>query len=160
MVVMTPKSLLRSPEATSPLDALSGGRFHRVLADPRQPDPKSVRRVLLCSGKIYYDLDRDRQAQQVDDVAILRLEQLYPLPEGLLSEALAPFPDDTPICWVQEEPENNGAWRYLRVRFGERMLGRFPFSGLYREPSASPATGSMASHNLEQQEIVSQALAH
>jgi 2-oxoglutarate dehydrogenase E1 component len=159
LVVMTPKSLLRSPEATSPLEALSRDRFHRILDDPRQPDAKHVRRVLLCSGKIYYDLDAERQKQEIDDVAILRLEQLYPLPDEALAEALTPFPDSTPVLWVQEEPENNGAWRYLRVRFGERLLDRFPFAGLYREASASPATGSTASHHLEQQEIVSRALA-
>lgn len=92
-----------------------------------------------------------------DDVAILRIEQLYPLPDEILSSALAPYKDGTPVFWVQEEPSNMGAWQYMRVRFGETMLGRFRLSGIYRDESASPATGSMSSHKLEQARLMDQA---
>ena len=112
--------------------------------------------MLLCSGKIYYELDKDREDQKRDDVAIFRIEQLYPLTRDP-DPALAAFPDGTPVTWVQEEPENMGAWRYLRVRFGERLLGRHPFQGLYRPASSTPATGSASSHKLEQKQLIAKA---
>ncbi len=106
---------------------------------------------MFCSGKVYYELAATRDRLGRDDVAILRLEQLYPLPAKLLEETLAPYPHDIRVRWVQEEPANMGAWPYLRLRFGERLLGRFAFDGVSRPESASPATGSSASHRLEQQ---------
>jgi 2-oxoglutarate dehydrogenase E1 component len=111
----------------------------------------------MCSGKIYYELEAEREKRGRDDVAIFRLEQLYPLHDDTLMDALGGFPDGTPVVWVQEEPENAGAWRYLRVRFVESVLGRHPFSGIFREASASPATGSGASHRIEQDEILARA---
>jgi 2-oxoglutarate dehydrogenase E1 component len=157
LVVMTPKSLLRHPEAVAPLAELAQGTFQRVIADPRQPAPAGVRRVLLCSGKLYYDLDQARVEGQRDDVAILRLEQYYPLRDADIEAALAPYPGDVPLAWVQEEPENMGAWRFLHARH-ERVFGRRPFSGITRPASASPATGSLASHRIEQAALVERAL--
>jgi 2-oxoglutarate dehydrogenase E1 component len=113
--------------------------------------------VLLCSGKVYYDLDKRRQELGRDDVAIVRIEQYYPLPDGYLRAAIEQYEDGTPVVWVQEEPENMGAWRLLRARFGPMLFGRFPFSGACRTESASPATGSASCHKLEQQQLLERA---
>jgi 2-oxoglutarate dehydrogenase E1 component len=153
LVVMAPKSLLRLPEAVSSLEDLSRGRFRRILGD-ELTRPNAVTRVLLCSGKVYYDLDARRRALECEDVAIVRLEQLYPLSEEELAEALAPYEAATRMIWVQEEPENMGAWRYLFARFGHELFGRWPFCGVFRTASSSPATGSSASHKLEQAQIL------
>ncbi len=157
LIVMTPKSLLRNPLAVSPLEALTEGIFQRVLPEPDESIPKTPRRIVLCSGKIYYDLLTQREEQQCGDVAILRLEQLYPLPKAELAAALRDYPDETPVCWVQEEPENMGAWHFLKFRWGNRLLGRFPLDVLSRPESASPATGSHSAHEFEQFAIVRQA---
>jgi 2-oxoglutarate dehydrogenase E1 component len=103
---MTPKSLLRHKEAVSPLSEFSNGKFHRAIADDL--DPEKVKRVLLCSGKVYYDLLDARRKLAREDVAIVRLEQLYPLNQELVT-ALEPYKDGTPLVWVQEEPSNMGA---------------------------------------------------
>ena len=154
LIVMTPKSLLRLPQAVSELSEFTSGRFRRVLAD--ELDPAGVKRVLLCNGKIYYDLLAKRQAESRDDVAVVRLEQLYPLDEALIAEVLAPYGAEVPILWVQEDPWNMGAWWHLRVRWGESLFGH-PFSGATRPASASPATGSGSSHKLEQAELIQEA---
>jgi 2-oxoglutarate dehydrogenase E1 component len=153
LVVMTPKSLLRHPKVTSTLDELASGAFQPILADNRG-QATQTKRVLMCSGKIYYELETEREQRGRSDIAILRLEQLYPLSDNLLTGALAAYSDGTPVVWVQEEPENMGAWRYLRCRFGETLCGRFPFSVSCRPASGSPATGSASSHKLEQKEII------
>ncbi|MCE9593147.1 MAG: 2-oxoglutarate dehydrogenase E1 component [Planctomycetes bacterium] len=152
LVVMTPKSLLRHPRATSTLEELATGRFQRILPDARVA-AKDVRRVLLVSGKLFYELDEKREADGRKDVAILRVEQYYPLADAAFAAALAPYPKNANVVWVQEEPENMGAWSFWRVRFGERLAGR-AFSGISRRASASTATGSGASHKIEQAEIL------
>jgi 2-oxoglutarate dehydrogenase E1 component len=156
LVVLTPKSLLRHPEVVSSLEDLGGGRFHRVLGDTRK-DAGETSCVLLTCGKAYYDLVKARDERSRPDVAIVRVEQFYPLEDALLSDALQNYPDDTPVRWVQEEPENMGAWPYWKKRFCQRFLGRYPFSGVARRPSASPATGSAAAHHREQEELIERA---
>ena len=156
LVVMSPKSLLRHPRAVSDLEALAKGGFQKVIADEHAP--KKASRILLCSGKVYYELLEKREEEGRDDVAILRLEQLYPLPEAELKAALAPYGAKLPLVWVQEEPENMGAWRFLRAQWLEEAFGR-PFSGVTRPASASPATGSSASHKLEQAKLLNSAFA-
>jgi 2-oxoglutarate dehydrogenase E1 component len=158
LVMMTPKSLLRHPNVTSALGECAQGSFQPVLPDPRESRVGPVRRVLLCSGKVYYDLAQRRDTQQRDDVAIVRLEQLYPLPDPALRATLSRYPDDTPAVWAQEEPANMGAWHYLRVSLGERLFGRFPLSLASRPESASPATGSANSHKREQEALLAAAL--
>ncbi|MCC6214933.1 MAG: 2-oxoglutarate dehydrogenase E1 component [Polyangiaceae bacterium] len=158
LVVLTPKSLLRLPAATSALAELATGRFERILADTR-PAPRATRAVLLCSGRVYYDLEQRRAAAGHEDVAILRVEQLYPLGDDVLLRALARYADGTPVRWVQDEPDNMGAWRLLRYRLGERILGRFPLAGVCRDESASPATGSPGAHELEQRRLLEAAFA-
>jgi 2-oxoglutarate dehydrogenase E1 component len=156
LVVMTPKSLLRHPHAASPLDELATGEWRKVIPDDA-PDRKHVEGVLLCSGKIHYELAKERQDLKRPDVAIVRLEQLYPVPMEQLRAALSPYKDGTPVYWVQEEPENMGAWRFLLARFGGDLFDRWPFSGIYRRSSPSPATGSASAHRMEQKELLMQA---
>ena len=159
LIVFTPKSLLRHPLATSAIDETATGRFHRVLPDPDGLVGPTVQRVLLCSGKVYYELLAHRRELARKDVAIIRVEQLYPFPKQALSSLLEAYSAGTRVFWVQEEPENMGAWPFMRLKFGERLLGRHPLSGVSREESASPATGSASSHRLEQQELIDRAFA-
>jgi len=156
LVIMTPKSLLRHPSAVSTLDDCAQGRFQRLIPDKRRPE--MVRRILLCTGKIYYELEKRREKSNREDIAIIRLEQLYPLDYEELRSALRIYTAGTPVIWVQEEPQNMGAWRYLRVQFGEKLFDSFPFSGIYRPASASPATGSAGSHKKEQEQIIEEAV--
>jgi 2-oxoglutarate dehydrogenase E1 component len=162
LVLMAPKSLLRHPQCVSSLNELAQGKFQRVLSDVSskmsQEEQPVVDRILLCSGKIYYELADKRQQLNKHNVAILRLEQLYPLPKEPLKAALAGYRDGTPVFWIQEEPENMGAWRFLKVQWGDRLLDRFPFAGIYRQSAASPATGSASSHKLEQEELLARAI--
>jgi 2-oxoglutarate dehydrogenase E1 component len=164
LVVMTPKSLLRHPRAVSTLEELSVGHFHRVLGDEGKVgeaaiDPRGVKTILLCSGKVYYELVERREQLGRTDVAILRLEQLYPLAEDDLRHALDPYPAGAPVRWVQEEPENMGAWHHLLTRkpIHENVLGGRPFQGVYRRAAAAPATGSYGAHKLEQEALLAAA---
>jgi 2-oxoglutarate dehydrogenase E1 component len=158
LVIMTPKSLLRHPKVVSTFDDLAEGPFQRIIPDQLDGERK-INRVLLCSGKIYYELAQKREEEERDDVAILRVEQLYPLQEKVILEALAPYDEETEVVWVQEEPENMGVWLHLRARFCNRLAGKWPLRGVTRASSASPATGSMAAHKLEQQELIERAFA-
>ena len=157
LVVMTPKSLLRHPGCVSPLADLTSGTFQRVIPDASGVQARDVRRILLCSGKIAYELEKRRQDLGRHDVAIVRVEQLYPLPKADIEAAIGAYAVGTPAVWVQEEPENMGAWRFYRIHFGEKLLDRFPFSGVCRQSAASPATGSKKSHDMEQNELLSAA---
>ena len=157
LVVLTPKSLLRNPKTVSPLAEFASGRFQRVLPDDEIP-AGDVKRIVICSGKIYYELRAARDKAPAQDVALVRLEQLYPFPESELAAVLKKYPDGTPLVWVQEEPDNMGAWYFLLIRFCGTAFGRYPFSGVTRPPSASPATGSSNSHRLEQKELIEKAL--
>ncbi len=159
LVVMTPKSLLRHPRCVSSLEELTRGRFQRILPDAWNEPERKIGRVLLCSGKIYYDLEQRREAAKRSDVAILRVEQFYPLSDEALQAALAPYADGTPVVWVQEEPENMGAWRHWQARLGGKIFDRLPLSGIFRVESASPATGSKGAHEIEQERLLSEAFA-
>jgi 2-oxoglutarate dehydrogenase E1 component len=154
LVVFTPKSLLRHPKATNSLQEVASGRFHRVIEDNLELDPGQVTRVLLCTGKVYYELAKHREDLGRKDVAIVRIEQLYPLPKKGLAMALEHYAAGTQVIWVQEEPENMGAWAYMRMNLGERVFGRYPLSRVTRNISSSPATGSASSHRIEQQELI------
>ena len=153
LVVMSPKSLLRHPLVKSGLNDLSLGTFQRIIVDPVE-DSSAVKKLLLCSGKIYYDLLAAKTDGDFEDVALVRFEQLYPLSDKTVNDALNPFAADVPAVWVQEEPENMGAWTYLRARFLDKLPDGRPFSGIFRHASASPATGSAGSHKMEQQRLL------
>jgi 2-oxoglutarate dehydrogenase E1 component len=159
LIVMTPKSLLRHPKVVSGLDEFATGRFERVLPDATEGSGAEIKRILMCSGKIFFDLDRERERRGRRDIAVIRAEQLYPLADETLQAVLRSYPDGTPLYWVQEEPENMGAWRFLKIRFGEAVLGRLPLKGISRPASASPATGSHSSHKKEQEQLIAAAFA-
>jgi 2-oxoglutarate dehydrogenase E1 component len=152
LIVFTPKSLLRHPKVISSLEDCADGKFQRVLLDDFKS--QNVKRILLCTGKVYYDLAAYREEHKHDGVAIIRLEQLYPLPAASLDAALSAYAENTPVFWVQEEPMNMGAWRYLHEKFGRKLFHRFPFAPVSRVESASPATGSSHAHKLQQAQLV------
>jgi 2-oxoglutarate dehydrogenase E1 component len=160
LVIMSPKSLLRHPRAVSELEALSEGTFQRIIPDTRPSvDPSGVRRVILTSGKVYFELEERREELNADDVALIRVEQYYPMTADRLMKALEPYPEGTEVVWVQEEPWNMGAWFFLRMRYGEHIERRHPFWAITRPASASPATGSAAAHKVEQEQILERAFA-
>lgn len=158
LIIMAPKSLLRHPRVTSTLDELATGGFRRVLPDEAGPAPQQTKQLLLCTGKVYYDLLEQREELGRNDVAIVRLEQLYPFPHALLHETLAAYPQNLEVRWVQEEPANMGAWPFLRRNFGETMYGR-RLTVVARPESASPGTGSFNAHKIEQARLLEQAFA-
>jgi 2-oxoglutarate dehydrogenase E1 component len=166
LIIMSPKSLLRSPAATSSLAEFTGGVFRHIIPDvetdakrPGEPakDPKTIKRVLLCTGKVYYDLVATREERGYDDVAIVRVEQLYPLRKDDLLEILSVYRDGTPVVWVQEEPKNMGAWAYMNRELQGLLAGSFHWSCISRPLSASPATGSTKRHAQEQARIMADA---
>ncbi len=157
LIMMAPKSLLRHLECVSPLEDLANGRFQRVISETKPLDPAQVSRVLLCTGKIFYELDKKRDDLERRDVAIVRVEQLYPFPEKELKEALAPYGENVPVVWVQEEPMNMGAWRFMRITLGQKAFGKHAFWGVSRPASASPATGSGGAHKKEQELVLQEA---
>ena len=157
LVVMTPKSLLRHKLAVSSLDELANGEFQHLIPD-NAADPKKVKRVVACSGKVYYDLVEDAQKRGQDDVAILRIEQLYPFPRELLATELKRYSKATAVVWCQEEPQNQGAWyqikHHLQACLGDKQS--LHYAGRARSPS--PAAGHLAEHVEEQLQLVADAL--
>ena len=158
LVVMAPKSMLRHPLATSRLEELAGGCFQRVIDDAAAPPPGATRSIVLCGGKLYYDLAQAREKRGVSDVALIRIEQLYPFPSRQLAELLEPYPASTELIWAQEEPINMGAWAFIRLAVPPAIWGGRNIGCVARSDAASPATGSAASHKREQQLLVEQAL--
>jgi 2-oxoglutarate dehydrogenase E1 component len=159
LVVFTPKSLLRNPSCVSTLPELAEGQFMPVVDDPRS-EPARTRRVVLCTGKVYFDLLEARDKAGHRDVALVRLEQLYPLPAEPLRELLGRYPRSAELSWVQEEPRNMGAWRFVREAVLDGLLDIDDRTLRYvgREPSAAPAPGSLKVHLAEQESLVRQAL--
>ncbi len=153
LVVFTPKSLLRHPEAVSPLADLEKGSFERLIADDR-PNQEGTKKVFLCSGKVFFTLHQERAHRKRDDVAIVRFEELHPLRPADLARVLEPYAPGTPVVWVQDEPENMGPWRYIRNTLSDSVLGKFPLTVVCRPASASPATGSAHTHKLEEQRLL------
>jgi len=154
MVVMTPKSLLRNPAARSATEDLATGRYREVLTDEQVTEPT---RVIFCEGKIYYELLERRTEENIDGAAIVRVEQLYPFPADQLREVLDSYPAADELYWVQEEPENMGAWRFVQLN-AQRRLG-VSMRSVAREESASPATGSLRIHQREQAALLDAAFA-
>jgi 2-oxoglutarate decarboxylase len=166
LVVFTPKSMLRNRAVVSPLTDFTGGRFRPVIDDPRFGDRQDdspapgVRRLILCSGKIYWELAAVRDKRGLDDVAIVRIEQLYPLPHRQLAAVLERYPNAPDVRWVQEEPANQGAWPYFGLELPEKLPERL--SGLTRvsrRRMAAPAPGSSKVHEVEQADIIEKAFA-
>jgi 2-oxoglutarate dehydrogenase E1 component len=158
LVVATPKRYLRAREAFSPAGEFTAGHFREVLDDPAVADPERVRRVILASGKVALDLMGARAGRAAADVAVVRVEELYPWPEDLLAEVLAGYGHASEVVWVQEEPANMGAWSFVGERL-ERLLGEdFRTGHVARAASGSPATGSLAIHQLEEEDLIERAL--
>src|ERR1700722_12714235 len=161
LIVMTPKSLLRHPKVISSIDDFTRGSvFHPVLADSTVADPSLVRKILVCSGKIYYELLAARDARKLTDTAIVRTEQLYPFPEMEFNEVLRSYPAASQVVWVQEEPRNMGAWGFVRGYIQpvlDRQGRTIGYAG--RQESASPSPGSLKRHNQEQAQLIEEAFA-
>ena len=153
LIVMTPKSLLRLPAATSTLEELAEGTFHRVLAD-ETADPKKVTRVLMCTGRIYYDLAEERTKRGADNVAIVRLEKLYPWWPHLVSASIDKYQGLKEVMWVQDEPYNMGAATFVTPKLEDLLPQKVTLEVIARAESASPATGSHKAHVIEQQQIM------
>jgi 2-oxoglutarate dehydrogenase E1 component len=158
---MSPKSLLRHKEAVSTLEELASGRFHNVLDETDDLDKSAVRRVVLCSGKVFYDLRAARRERSIEDIAIIRLEQLYPFPEEELLQVLSQYPNLVDAVWCQEEPMNQGAWyssqhHMRRVMYSHLEHVYLGYVG--RDASAAPAAGYMALHLEQQQRFINDAL--
>ena len=157
LVLLTPKSLLRARSSRSPVGDLTEGSFREVLDDPGAGDPEGVRRVVLAAGKVAYDVMAARDARRLP-VAVVRVEQLNPWPEGDLVATLARYERASEVFWVQEEPENMGAWPFVHERLHRELRGDFDLRHVSRPPSASPATGSQTVHQHEQEQLVERAL--
>jgi 2-oxoglutarate dehydrogenase E1 component len=151
LVCFTPKSLLRHPECTSSIEDLSHGKFQEVI-DDQNVIAKEVRRVVFCSGKIYYDLLAEKQKLNAQDIALVRLEQLYPFPHQQVDAVLERYPNALLHLWVQEEPENMGAWQFVNYKLKEKEINLVPVA---RIASGSPATGLSKIHFIGQNEIIS-----
>jgi 2-oxoglutarate dehydrogenase E1 component len=163
LVVFTPKSLLRAKVAVSSVADFTDEGFRPVLPDTGvggEPlDDGAVRRVLLCSGKVAYDLMAQRESEGIADVAVVRVEQLYPLPVEQIRAALERYPNATDVVWVQEEPANMGAWQFMAVNLPEHLPAGRTFRRVSRRASASPAVGSAKVHEVEQRQLVAEAFA-
>jgi 2-oxoglutarate dehydrogenase E1 component len=159
LIVMTPKSLLRHKEAVSSLEDLAKGGFQTVIGETEKLAAKKVRRILVCSGKIYYELLAYRRDNKIDDMAIIRLEQQYPFPHEPFKAAVAKFPQATEVVWVQEEPQNQGAWYRLRAYLRGDISDEQVLAYAGRPISASPAVGYASKHNAEQKQLIEDAFA-
>jgi 2-oxoglutarate decarboxylase len=157
VVLFTPKSLLRLPVSFSPLGELTSGAFRPFLDDPDVSDRRSVRRLLFCSGKVYYDLKAAREEKKDASTAILRLEQLYPFPSDGLTAAIASYPSVEKAIWVQEEARNMGPWTFVQPRLSAILGDRLPLAYAGRAPSASPATGNANVHKAELAALLAEA---
>jgi 2-oxoglutarate dehydrogenase E1 component len=158
LIVMTPKSLLRHELSVSSLEDLSGGGFARVIGEVDDVPAQQVQRIVFCSGKVYFDLLKARRKEALRDVALVRIEQLYPFPSEEYQAMLNRYPNAREVVWCQEEPQNQGAWYQIRHRLQELVMGRRPVLYAGRGPSAAPATGIAKIHEIEQQTLVAAAL--
>jgi 2-oxoglutarate dehydrogenase complex dehydrogenase (E1) component-like enzyme len=158
LIVMTPKSLLRHPLATTPVSELTEGRYRPVLPDPAPGDPARITRLVLCSGKIYYDIETHARRPEADTTAIARIEMLYPFPGEELVQVVSGYPNLREVIWAQEEPRNMGALTYIGPRLRSVVPRRIPLSYVARPERASPAEGKAKDHLKQQEELVLRSL--
>jgi 2-oxoglutarate dehydrogenase E1 component len=156
LVVMTPKSLLRHKGCVSTLDDIEHGSFQKILGDTR-PAGTPTSRIVISSGKAYYDLLEERTRLHRDDVALIRIEQFYPLEAKKVLEALNEYPAGLPLYWYQDEPSNMGAWQFVKIHWADELASKFKLQRISRAESASPSTGSMRAHKLEERELLNAA---
>src|SRR6266404_2149565 len=155
LIIATPKSLLRAKFASSPAEEFLHGRFEEILGSAEAGPADKVKRIIFCSGKVYYDLLKYRAERQIEDAALIRIEQLYPLAEKRLREMLKPFSKNAKLIWCQEEPQNMGAWTFIEPRLRTLFCSEIAYAG--RDASASPAVGALARHKREQVRLVADA---
>jgi 2-oxoglutarate dehydrogenase E1 component len=158
LIIMSPKSLLRHPLATSKTDDLAKGQYQPLIPDQEVEDKSNIDRLVICSGKVYYDLYKQRQDEEIDNVAIVRLEQFYPFPDSDVSNILDEYSHVDDIVWCQEEPKNMGAWTFVSTRIMQQLKAGQNLRYIGRQASASPAAGQKKVHKAEQQKLVSKAL--
>ncbi|QUN27042.1 2-oxoglutarate dehydrogenase E1 component [Cupriavidus sp. KK10] len=159
LVIMTPKSLLRNKDAVSPLSDLAKGHFETVIPDHEELNASKVKRIIMCSGKVYYDLVNTRKEREANDTAVIRLEQLYPFPHKAVAAELKKYPNATEIVWCQDEPQNQGAWFFVQHYIMENMTDGQKLGYAGRPASASPAVGYYAKHNEQQKALLDAAFA-
>jgi 2-oxoglutarate dehydrogenase E1 component len=160
LILMTPKSLLRNKEASSPLTEFTKGGFQTILPERDESiDSKKVTRLVMCSGKVYYDLAKLRSEKKLENVAIIRLEQLYPFPHKALTAELKKYPNLEEIVWCQDEPQNQGAWFFVQHNILENMSEGMKMSYAGRPASASPACGYAHLHQEQQKSLLAAAFA-
>ena len=159
LIILTPKSLLRNKDATSPISEFTKGSFQTVIPDPKEPKADKVKRLIACSGKVYYDLNKKREEKGAEDVAIIRVEQLYPFPHKAFATEVKKYPNLVDVVWCQDEPQNQGAWFFVQHYIHENMLDgqKLGYSG--RAASASPAVGYSHLHQEQQKALVDGAFA-
>jgi 2-oxoglutarate dehydrogenase E1 component len=154
LIIMSPKSLLRRKESVSSLGDLANGEFQPVIPEDENLNPRKVRRIIACSGRVYYDLLAYRKAHKIKDIAIVRIEQLYPFPHNAFQAEVDRFEQARDVLWCQEEPGNQGAWHRIQ-HYLLRHLGLNQTLGYALRPSsASPAAGYLAKHNFQQKELI------
>ena len=158
LIVLTPKSLLRNKICVSTLDEIEQGHFQKILPDDR-PVGTPTSRIVMCTGKAYYDLLAERTKLGREDVALIRIEQFYPLEPSKVVEALSGYAAGTPLYWYQDEPANMGAWQFVKLRWGDELASRFKLERISRVESASPSTGSLRAHQLEERELLNSVFA-
>ncbi|QJR14898.1 2-oxoglutarate dehydrogenase E1 component [Usitatibacter palustris] len=158
LIVMTPKSLLRKKEAASPLEDFSNAGFQVIIPESAKLQAKKVRRVVFCSGKVYYDIAAERDKRAIDDIAIVRIEQLYPFPHEEFAAQIAMYPNAKSVVWAQEEPGNQGAWHSIQHYLHRHMRPEQNLAYAGRDSSASPAVGYLALHAEQQKALVEAAL--
>ncbi|RLJ16777.1 2-oxoglutarate dehydrogenase E1 component [bacterium endosymbiont of Escarpia laminata] len=158
LIVLTPKSLLRHRLATSPIQAFTEGRFEPVIGEADKLKPDEVVRIVMCSGKVYYELLEARRTRSLGDVAIVRIEQLYPFPLEYFNKAIAPFPQARDLIWCQEEPQNQGAWDQIKHRFRTHLQAGKRLYYVGRETAAAPAVGYRPLHIKQQETLIDEAL--
>ncbi|MCH8566797.1 MAG: multifunctional oxoglutarate decarboxylase/oxoglutarate dehydrogenase thiamine pyrophosphate-binding subunit/dihydrolipoyllysine-residue succinyltransferase subunit [Balneolales bacterium] len=156
-IVFTPKSLLRHPLAVSQTEELANGHFNYVIGDD-EVNAADVRKIVFCSGKVYYDLFQKRKELEKNDIALVRIEQYYPFPDSDVREEIARFENAKEVIWCQEEARNMGAWTFIRSRFEQDLNNEFDIKYVGRFTSASPAAGTMKLHNAEQEKLLNEAL--
>jgi 2-oxoglutarate dehydrogenase E1 component len=160
LIVMSPKSLLRHKLSTTPIEDIISGRFQTVIDEIDQIDKKAVTRLLFCCGKVYYDLLEARRENNIQNIAIARIEQLFPFPKDAVMRVISQYENLKEVVWVQEEPKNQGSWYYMQSRgtmigcIGEQHT--FGYAGRFY--SASPAVGYMSKHLEQQRQLVADAL--
>jgi 2-oxoglutarate dehydrogenase E1 component len=158
LIIMMPKSLLRRKESTSALDELATGTFQPVIGEIDDIDPKKAKRVVFCSGKVYFDILAQRRERKIGDVALVRVEQLYPFPHDEFGAQIALYPKAKSVVWAQEEPGNQGAWHRIQHYLQRDMRADQKLSYALRPSSASPAVGYLAKHNEQQKALIDAAL--